>query len=347
MVRAGNSVLRAIYDAVDGLAGVRIPGLDEPGIAHPTSVAQNREHLANRATNEFGNHVITSRTEDNTSPHAGRNQPRLSCVEPSKVQSMLMRFCALLLACVALNAQDQPIGRGVNFYSKEKEAALGAQLAGEVRQKITAIDSAAVQDYVARLGARLIAQIPDTGFTFTFTVAAGGMDGGIHEPLALPGGYIFVPASLFLAARNEAEFAGMLAHSIAHVAARHGTRQATRGEVVNIASVPLVYMGGWTGYALQQSAAAAIPLGFLRFQRALELEADRLAIGMMAGAGCDPHALVRYIGRVNPPWELTQEAVANCDRFRRNPGRLPEDLRFQIETSKMRGQTLATAALRH
>ena len=103
---------------------------------------------------------------------------------------MSMRFCALLLACAALNAQDQPTGRGVNFYSLEKEAALGAQLAGEFHRKTTAIASAAVHDYVARLGARLIAQIPDTGFTFTFTVVAESMDSGIHEPLALPGGYI-------------------------------------------------------------------------------------------------------------------------------------------------------------
>ena len=222
---------------------------------------------------------------------------------------MLMRLCVLLLACAALSAQDQPTGRGVNFYSLEKESALGAQLAGETRQKTTTIASAAVHDYVARLGAQLVAQIPATGFTFTFTVVAEDMDSGIHEPLALLGGYIFVPASLFLAARNEAEFAGMLAHSIAHVAARHGTRLATRAELANIASVPLVYTGGWTGYAMQQGAGLAVPLGFLTFQRAFEREADLLAIRMMAGAGCDPDALVRYIGRVQAPTDATRSKV--------------------------------------
>ena len=217
-----------------------------------------------------------------------------------------MRYCVLLLACAALNAQDRPTGRGVNFYSLEKEAALGAQLAGEVHRKTTTIASAAVHDYVARLGARLIAQIPATGFTFTFTVVAEDMDSGIHEPRALPGGYIFVPASLFLAARNEAEFAGMLAHSIAHVTARHGTRLATRADLANIASVPLVYTGGWTGYAVKQGAGLAVPLGFLTFQRAFELEADSLGIRMMAGAGCDPDALARYIGRVQAPADATR-----------------------------------------
>ena len=101
----------------------------------------------------------------------------------------------------------------------------------------------------------------------------------------------------------------MLAHSIAHVAARHGTRVATRAELANIASVPLVYMGGWTGYAVQQGAGLAVPLGFLTFQRAFEREADLLAIRMMAGAGCDPDALVRYIGRVQAPPDATGSKV--------------------------------------
>jgi len=222
---------------------------------------------------------------------------------------MSMRFGALLLACAALNAQGQPTGRGVNFYSLEKEAALGAQLAGEVHRKTAAIASAAVHDYVARLGARLIAQIPETGFTFIFTVVAEDMDSGIHEPLALPGGYIFVPASLFLAARNEAEFAGMLAHSIAHVAARHSTRLATRTDLAKIASEQVASTGGRTGDAVKQGAGLAVPLGFLQVQRTFELEADSLAIRMMAGAGCDPDALVRYIGRVQAPPDATGSKV--------------------------------------
>jgi predicted Zn-dependent protease len=100
---------------------------------------------------------------------------------------------------------------------------------------------------------------------------------------------------LILAAQNEAEFAGMFAHSIAHVAARHGTRLVTRGELANLASIPLIYMGGWNG-----NGDALIPIGFLSTQRAYELEADRLAVRMMAGAGYDPGALVRYIVRVQP-----------------------------------------------
>jgi len=69
-----------------------------------------------------------------------------------------------------------------------------------------------------------------------------------------------------------------MAHEIAHVAARHGTRQATRGELVNYASLPLIFMGGWTGYALYQGAGAIVPLGFLRFSRAFESEADVLGL---------------------------------------------------------------------
>jgi beta-barrel assembly-enhancing protease len=100
---------------------------------------------------------------------------------------------------------------------------------------------------------------------------------------------------LILAAQNEAEFAGMFAHAIAHVAARHGTRLATRGELAKQAAIPLIYMGAWNG-----NVDALIPIGFLSVQRTYELEADRLAVRMMAGAGYDPGALVRYIVRVQP-----------------------------------------------
>lgn len=118
----------------------------------------------------------------------------------------------------------------------------------------------------------------------------------MHEPVALPGGYVFVPAALFLAAQDEAELAGMLAHAMEHIAERHETRQATRGQIINYANVPLVFMGNSTGCA----SDAAIPLGFLKFQQDFERQADFLAVQAMARAGFDPNALVRYIERVQP-----------------------------------------------
>src|SRR5439155_11663448 len=118
-------------------------------------------------------------------------------------------------------------------------------LAKEVRQKTTPLDIPAVSGYVAEIGRLLAAQFPEARFPYTFHVIAGDAGGRTHKPMWLPAGYIFVPASLIRAAQNEAEFAGMIAHAMAHVAARHGIRPVTTGERPNPATVPLVFMGGW------------------------------------------------------------------------------------------------------
>ena len=217
------------------------------------------------------------------------------------------RIWWIAVLAVPVLAQDRPAGQGVNFYSLEKEAALGRQLAAEVARHTKPLDSTVARDYVNELGQRLAARFSGPAFTYTFAVIAEGAGNATHEPLSLPGGFVFVPASLFLAAQDEAEFAGMLAHSIAHIAARHFTRQATRGQLTNMSTVPLIYMGGWTGQAMNQNQSLSIPLGLLRYHRENELEADRLAADAMAGAGFDPAALARYIGRVQPaegarPW---------------------------------------------
>ncbi|MBI1899348.1 MAG: M48 family metalloprotease [Acidobacteria bacterium] len=151
---------------------------------------------------------------------------------------MLLKFVVLLTAGAAA-AQERPIGKGVNFYSREKEAALGAQLARETRERAKVIGNAVVQAYIEDIGRGLATQLPPDVFPCTFAIVEGNAN-STHEPLSLPGGYIFVPASLVLAARDEAEFAGMLAHAMAHVAERHGTRQATRGQILNQASIPLI-----------------------------------------------------------------------------------------------------------
>lgn len=197
---------------------------------------------------------------------------------------MRLRASLVLLTTLISSAQERPIGKGVNFYSREKEAALGAQLAAELRQKTTPIDRAAVRDYVERIGAKLTAQLLDTGITYSFSSITNNISNTTHEPYALPGGYIFVPAILFLTAENEAEFAGMLAHAITHVAERHYTRQASRQQVILL---------GAAG-----ANAQAIPLGLLPFHRQFEIEADKLAVEVMSGAGYDPEALAGYIGRV-------------------------------------------------
>ena len=209
---------------------------------------------------------------------------------------MRLLVSVVFFTATAVSAQERTVGQGVNLYSIEKEAALGAQLAQEVRQKTTPIDSAAVREYVEKVGRRLAAQLPDASFSYTFSVNVDDADRQTYEPRSLPGGYIFVPAGLILAAQDDAEFAGMLAHAMAHIAEHHGTRQASRSEVARYVDLPLVFMGGRTGTSAAGNAGA-VPLSFLAFQRGFEKEADLLAVKTMAAAGYDPGALVRYTDR--------------------------------------------------
>jgi predicted Zn-dependent protease len=184
-----------------------------------------------------------------------------------------MRVAVFAFFCLTIAAQDRLL---------DKEVALGMQLAKEVRRSTTPIESQAIQNYVSQLGAKLTAQLPSGAFPYTFSVV-NGLANPLHEPLTLPGGYIFIPLSLLLNAREEAELAGMFAQAIArppHLIKGNGT-------------IPLIFVGSFAGTLLPASA--------LQQRRgALELEADKSAALMMSRAGFDPAALLRYIERVQP-----------------------------------------------
>jgi predicted Zn-dependent protease len=219
---------------------------------------------------------------------------------------------AFLFACATLSAQT-PIGvtapgRGVNFYSIEKEKLLGAQLATEYRRQTRVFDAPSVNAYLDELGQRLAAQSPATGFTYSFELVDDDQT-WIHEATAFPGGPVFVPASLILAAADEDELAAMLTHAIAHIATRQGTRQMTRVQIFNQSAIPLIYMGGSTGYAIRQGSVL-LPIAFLTFQRKSELESDQLAVRILSAAGYDPQALERYIERVQPADTPLRNAMA-------------------------------------
>jgi predicted Zn-dependent protease len=213
--------------------------------------------------------------------------------------------CLMGLAALLVSAQEREVGTGVNFYSIEKETALGKQLAGEFRLRTRPIENRSVLAYVDAIGQRLAKEMGGLPFPYSFELVADDAT-LMHEAASFPGGAVFVPGALILAARDEDEFAGMLARAVAHIASRHATKQATRAELVDIARTPVAYAGGWTGYALQQGADLAIPLGMLAMWRGMELEADRLAARKMAAAGWDPAALARYIERAQPADELTK-----------------------------------------
>jgi len=188
---------------------------------------------------------------------------------------------------------NRDVGKGVNFYSLEKEIALGKQLAQEVERQAKIIDDPVIAEYVSRVGQNLVRN-SDAKVPFTIKV----LDSEEVNAFALPGGFFFVNSGLILKAESESELAGVMAHEIAHVAARHGTKQATRGEIINFASIPLIFMGGWTGYAIRQGAGLAIPLGFLNFSRAFEREADYLGLQYLYKTGYDPTSFVDFFEKI-------------------------------------------------
>jgi predicted Zn-dependent protease len=187
---------------------------------------------------------------------------------------------------------DDP-SKGVNFFSLDRELAIGRGMALEVERESRLIDDAVVTEYVNRVGQNL-ARNSDAKLPFTIKV----IDSDEINAFALPGGFMFVNTGLLLKTQNEAELAGVMAHEIAHVAARHGTRQASRAELVNYASIPLIFMGGWAGYAIREAAALAVPMGFLQFSRGFEAQADYLGLQYMDRSGYDPVAFVDFFEKI-------------------------------------------------
>ncbi len=190
---------------------------------------------------------------------------------------------------------NRGVGKGINFYSLEKEIALGKQLSQEIERSAKFIDDPVVTEYVNRVGQNLVrnsdAQVP-----FTIKV----IDSDEVNAFALPGGFFYVNSGLILHADEESELAGVMAHEIAHVCARHGTRNATKGEIAQLATIPLILLGpgGWTGYGIYQGLNFLIPVTFLKFSRGAEAEADYLGVEYMYKAGYDPNSYVQFFEKV-------------------------------------------------
>jgi beta-barrel assembly-enhancing protease len=200
---------------------------------------------------------------------------------------------------------NRDVARGPNFYSLEKEIALGKQLAQEVERQAKIIDDPIVAEYVNRVGQNIVRN-SDAKVPFTIKVVE---DESVNA-FALPGGFFFVNTGLILKADNEAELAGVMAHEIAHVAARHGTRQATKAELANYMSIPLIFMGGWAGYGIRQAAGFLVPMSLLKFSRAYESDADMLGLQYMYKTGYDPASFVDFFEKIEALEKKKHGAVA-------------------------------------
>lgn len=182
---------------------------------------------------------------------------------------------------------------GLDWYSTETDIKIGKTYAQQIEQSMKFITDPVVTEYVNRVGQNLVRN-SDAKVPFTIKV----VDSDEINAMALPGGFFYVNSGLILAADDEAELAGVMAHEIAHVALRHGTRGQTRADIANIMSIPLIFVGGGIGYAARQVAGIGLPMTFLKFSRGFEAEADFFGVQYMYKAGYDPNEFVNFFEKV-------------------------------------------------
>jgi predicted Zn-dependent protease len=202
---------------------------------------------------------------------------------------------------------DRGIGKGINFYSIQREEALGREMAQEVDQNARILKDPVINEYVNRLAQNLVRN-SDAVVPFKVKIIE---DNEINA-FALPGGYFYVDTGLIMAAESESELAGVMAHEIAHVAARHATRNMTRGQIWNVASIPLIFIGGPVGFAVEEAAGLAVPMGFLKFSRDNEREADLLGIEYEYKAGYDPTSFVNFFEKLKAQEKHKKNFIAKA-----------------------------------
>jgi hypothetical protein len=182
---------------------------------------------------------------------------------------------------------------GLDWYSIEREIRMGKGYAMQIEQSMKMVKDPVVNEYVNRIGQNLVRN-SDAKVPFTIKV----VDSDDINAMALPGGFFYVNSGLILAADDEAELAGVMAHEIAHVCLRHATRGQTRADIANIMTIPLIFVGGGIGYAAREVAGIGLPMTFLKFSRGFEAEADYFGIQYMYKAGYDPNEFVNFFEKI-------------------------------------------------
>jgi hypothetical protein len=188
-------------------------------------------------------------------------------------------------------------GRGMgNWYSTDWEIRNGKQYSMEVEKSAHMVTDPVIVEYVNRVGQNIVKN-SDCKVPFTIKV----IDSDEINAMALPGGFFYVNSGLIMAADEEAELAGVMAHETAHVCAHHAARQMTKMNYAQIGSIPLIIFtqGSWTGYGIYEATQLAIPISFLKFSRMDEAEADWLGLQYMYKAGYDPQAFIQFFEKID------------------------------------------------
>jgi len=242
----------------------------------------------------------------------------------------------------AIGNRNVGCNRGLgNWYTVEGQIRMGQEFAHQVESQAKLIKDPQITEYVNRLGQNLVRN-SDSQVPFTIKV----LDSDEVNAFALPGGFFYVNSGLILAADNEAELAGVMAHEIAHVAACHIARENTRGQLMNLASIPLIFVGGGIGYAVRNAVGIGMPLTFLKFSRGFESEADFLGVEYMFKAGYDPQAFTSFFEKVQAMEKKKPGTIAKAfDTHPQTPDRLaksqqeiqtllPDEAQYKLDTSE-------------
>jgi len=181
-----------------------------------------------------------------------------------------------------------------NFVSLEKEIQLGAQFAQLFEETARLVEDPVVTEYVDRLGQKIVKH-SDAKVPFVFKV----VDTEEVNAFALPGGYLYVNKGLILEADNESELAGVLAHEIAHVTARHATERMTKGQLLQFAAIPALFVGGGlAGVGIQNGLGLGLNLAVLGITRKSEAEADQLGTQYLWNTEYDPQGFITFFEKL-------------------------------------------------
>ncbi len=181
-----------------------------------------------------------------------------------------------------------------NFISLEKEIELGAQIAAEFEQTARLLEDPVISEYIDRIGQDIVKH-SDAKVPFHIKV----VDSDEVNAFAFPGGYFYVNKGLILEADNEAELAGVMAHEISHVTARHATTRMSKGQILQIAAIPALFVGGyWAQMGIQNALGLGINLELMGITRESEREADQLGIQYLWNTGYDPNGFVSFFEKL-------------------------------------------------
>jgi len=197
-------------------------------------------------------------------------------------------------------------GRGMgNWYSTDTEIKMGKGYASEIEKSTKFINDTVVTEYVNRIGQNIVKN-SDCKVPFTIRV----IDSDEINAMALPGGFFYVNSGLILNADEEAELAGVMAHETAHVCAHHAVREQTRLNYAQLGTIPLIFIGGWTGYGIYEAASIGVTITFMHFSREFEAQADYLGVQYMYKAGYDPQAFISFFEKIQALEKRKPGAVA-------------------------------------